>query len=150
LIRSYEHVYWANNETVRALRNFEGNTDKPLALLGHIAAAESIWLSRITGTDASAVAIWPDLSMEDCERLFTENKQRFDALFESISEPELGNRIVYRNSKGTEYRTSVSDILTHVSLHGSYHRAQIASLLRNGGGVPANTDYIQFVRQLED
>ncbi|WP_084134597.1 GNAT family N-acetyltransferase [Paenibacillus harenae] len=150
LARCFDHVYWANNETIRALRDFEGSIDQPLALLGHIASAEKIWLARINGTDASGAALWPDYSIEDCENLFSENKRGFDALFESIPQSDPGKRIVYRNGKGTEFRTSVSDILTHVSMHGSYHRAQIALLIRSGGGVPANTDYIHFVRQLPE
>jgi uncharacterized damage-inducible protein DinB len=35
-----------------------------------------------------------------------------------------------------------------VALHGSYHRGQIALLMRQGGGAPAATDYIAFVRDM--
>jgi uncharacterized damage-inducible protein DinB len=33
-----------------------------------------------------------------------------------------------------------------VALHGSYHRGQIALLVRAGGSTPAPTDYIAFIR----
>ena len=33
--------------------------------------------------------------------------------------------VTYKNSKGTEFRNSKRDILTHVALHGQYHRGQI-------------------------
>jgi len=31
-------------------------------------------------------------------------------------------------------------------MHGCYHRGQVAMLIRDGGGTPAPTDYIAFVR----
>jgi uncharacterized damage-inducible protein DinB len=37
-------------------------------------------------------------------------------------------------------------MLTHVAMHGSYHRGQIAAALRAGGDIPSPTDYIAFVR----
>jgi uncharacterized damage-inducible protein DinB len=65
----------------------------------------------------------------------------------AMGDPEtLAREIDYRNSTGTQFRNTVSDILTHVVLHGSYHRGQIARLTREAGGTPAVTDYIAFVR----
>jgi uncharacterized damage-inducible protein DinB len=32
-------------------------------------------------------------------------------------------------------------------MHSAYHRGQIASLMRAGGGIPAYTDFIHAVRQ---
>jgi uncharacterized damage-inducible protein DinB len=52
----------------------------------------------------------------------------------------------YTNSDGQHFETSVSDILTHVALHGAYHRGQVAHLLRGAGAEPQATDYIQFGR----
>jgi uncharacterized damage-inducible protein DinB len=52
----------------------------------------------------------------------------------------------YRNSAGVPFHTSVADMLAQAALHGSYHRGQIALLVRQGGGTPAVTDYIAFVR----
>ena len=41
---------------------------------------------------------------------------------------------------------AVIAVLTHVALHGSYHRGQIAALIRSGGDEPINTDYIMWLR----
>ena len=40
----------------------------------------------------------------------------------------------------------MADILSHVVLHASYHRGQIASAMREAGGTPAYTDFIHAVR----
>ena len=58
----------------------------------------------------------------------------------------LGTSVAYVNSKGEHFTSSVSDIITHVLAHGSYHRGQIASSLRDAGHEPAYTDFIHAVR----
>jgi uncharacterized damage-inducible protein DinB len=40
----------------------------------------------------------------------------------------------------------VEDILLQIFLHGTYHRGQVALLLRQGEATPAPTDYIAYVR----
>ena len=50
----------------------------------------------------------------------------------------------YRNSAGRDFRNTVEEIVTHVTMHGSYHRGQIARIVRASGGDPPYTDYIQF------
>lgn len=52
----------------------------------------------------------------------------------------------YTNSKGDEFKYSVGDILTHVALHGQYHRGQINSRLRAMGVEPVSVDYIIFAK----
>jgi uncharacterized damage-inducible protein DinB len=38
-------------------------------------------------------------------------------------------------------------MMQHVANHGSYHRGQIATLLRQLGAKPAATDLIRFYRE---
>ncbi len=59
----------------------------------------------------------------------------------------LAETVVYKNSKGEPWTSTVEDILTHVLLHSAYHRGQIASQVRAGGEQPAYTDFIHAVRQ---
>jgi len=64
-----------------------------------------------------------------------------------LGEADLAGTIEYRNSKGEQWQSTVADVLTHVLLHGSYHRGQIASAIRAAGGTPAYTDFIHATRQ---
>ena len=50
------------------------------------------------------------------------------------------------NSTNDEFDNSVGEILTHVAMHGHYHRGQIARSMRLAGREPVYTDYIGFVR----
>jgi len=67
-------------------------------------------------------------------------------LLDRASEADFARIVSYRNSAGHPYQSTVEDILLHVALHGSYHRGQIATLLRQSGSEPVLTDYIAFIR----
>jgi uncharacterized damage-inducible protein DinB len=150
VIRSFEHIFWANLQIVRALQTIEGNIEKPLRLFAHLLAAEKVWLTRLNGKDASTILIWPNYSLEDCERIVEENQAEYMRYFKQLTDVGLLDVVSYCNSKGNAFNTSAYDILTHVALHGSYHRGQLAALLRKEGIAPVNTDYISFVRQLDE
>ncbi|GGD50756.1 hypothetical protein GCM10010911_05370 [Paenibacillus nasutitermitis] len=60
----------------------------------------------------------------------------------------LEDVVAYKNQTGASYATSVRDILTHLALHGQYHRGQINTILRSAGGEPVNVDYITYIREL--
>ncbi|WP_255314151.1 DinB family protein [Bacillus sp. FJAT-26390] len=148
-LKTFEHAAWANRQIFELLQQGNEPAEKPLVLFGHVLAAEQIWLARINGEDASAFPIWPEYSLEKCEELMQQNMSGYQLLFARLKAVDFNEKIAYPNSKGNLFHTAINDILTHVSLHGSYHRGQIASLIRQGGGTPINTDYIAFVRQLE-
>lgn len=59
---------------------------------------------------------------------------------------DLDEVVTYKNSKGTEFKTSIKDVLIHVALHGQYHQGQINLQLRINDIEPINLDYITFVR----
>jgi len=78
--------------------------------------------------------------------LAARNAAELRAVLSSLGLEDLGREIDYRTSDGRAFRSTIEDILLHVALHGSYHRGQIALLIRGGGGEPASTDFIAFVR----
>ncbi|UPT65543.1 MAG: hypothetical protein M0D57_13455 [Sphingobacteriales bacterium JAD_PAG50586_3] len=52
----------------------------------------------------------------------------------------------YKNSRGDAWNSTYEDILTHIANHGTYHRGQIASRLKEIGVQPPTTDYIAYSR----
>lgn len=145
LRRMFDHVTWADSHVLVNLRAGHGVDAKALELLSHLVAAEHVWLSRIAGRAAS-VTVWPELTLEQCDRLVDENAAEFDALLNGSGAHTMEQPITYRNSAGDQFTSTVRDILTHVALHGSYHRGQIAALVRAAGTTPASTDFIAFAR----
>ncbi|MCF2944605.1 DinB family protein [Paenibacillus tarimensis] len=149
-IRLFEHVWWADNRIAEAFLEADGDVpEKALRLFTHVLAAEQIWLMRLSRQDASQAAIWPrNASLAECRLLAESNKRGYRQFLEGITGENLSVKVVYRNSKGALFETPAVDILAHVSLHGSYHRGQIASHMRLNGLEPANTDYIAYVREM--
>ena len=46
-----------------------------------------------------------------------------------LSEADLEEKVEYRNTKNEEFATPLVNILTHVVIHGAYHRGQIARVI---------------------
>ena len=136
---------WADEQALRALRKSEGVSKLAHSELAHVLGAEHVWLARLEGRPAT-VAVWPELSVDECETLARETGAGFRAFVDGEDDATLERTVHYRNSVGAEFDTKVSDILLHVALHGSCHRGKIAAALRASGASPAPTDYIAFVR----
>lgn len=149
LDRLFRHAAWANRAVVERLKSQTSLPPKATAILAHVLAAEDVWLHRIRNQPAR-LAVWADLSLPDCETQTAKNSAAYAQVLEGLDESGLDHAVVYRNSQGVRYESRLEDILLHVCLHGSYHRGQIASLVRASGGEPVNTDYIVFVRSQRD
>ncbi|MBT2290784.1 DinB family protein [Paenibacillus albidus] len=146
LLRLFTHVHWANNEILLALQGAEALPEKLVTLFGHLLSAEKVWLERLNGRDSSALNIWPLTRFEDCGQLVRDNHEGYLSFLSPLDDAGLNTAVSYRTSKGILFSTTILDILSHVALHGSYHRGQISSYLRLEGHEPVNTDYITFTR----
>jgi uncharacterized damage-inducible protein DinB len=142
--RLLEHDGWANAAALAALRLGPAPA-KARAWMAHIVGAERLWLARLR-EEPPTMAVWPDLDLEACAAELTELQGDWMRLLEGLGEPGLEEGVAYRNSRGEFWTSTVEDILTHVALHASYHRGQIAAAIREAGGEPAYTDYIHAVR----
>ena len=52
----------------------------------------------------------------------------------------------YKNYVGDYFENNVQQIMIHLVNHGTYHRGQVAMLLRQKGYEPINTDFITYDR----
>jgi uncharacterized damage-inducible protein DinB len=143
--RLFEHLEWADARVLGSLRSAKNPQKRSLELYSHILGAEHTWLSRINET-TKRVDVWPALTLDECEGLGRDNVAAFKDLVSRLTPDLLAKSITYRNSAGDQFTSTVEDILTHVAMHGSYHRGQIAAAIRAGGDTPSPTDYIAFVR----
>ncbi|MFI5231379.1 MAG: DinB family protein [Gemmatimonadales bacterium] len=144
--RLFDHLVWADARTLHSLRAMHAAPLDALRLYGHVLAAEHVWLARIEDREPE-MPVWPALDLDECAALSAKNHAAFALLAETLSTADLERKVHYRNSKGDEFTNTVEDILTHVALHGSYHRGQVARIVRAEGGSPQATDYIFFIRE---
>jgi uncharacterized damage-inducible protein DinB len=141
----FKHLAWADQKALQSLRGANTLLRTIMDLYSHVLGAEHVWLSRLKGEPAR-IPVWPTMTLDEAATLAAENAAEFDKLIATVRTDAIQRPITYRNSAGDQFTSSLEDILTHVAMHGSYHRGQIASALRASGEVPAPTDYIAFVR----
>lgn len=139
----FAHMKWADG---RMLDGLESN-ERARAIFAHVLGAEHVWLTRLEGR-SSTVAVWPVLSAEECATLAAANASAYENFLAHMTEDGLARSTSYTNSAGASFTSRVDDILMQVVTHGSYHRGQVAQLLRADGVTPNATDYIAYVRGL--
>lgn len=142
LLRFFEFDRWANQETLRSLETMTNPPERAVALIAHIAATQRVWLERALSLPQS-VAVWPQWSLSETAKELSGVLGEWTRL---IATDDLSREFAYTNTKGQEFWNRLSDVALHVAFHGVYHRGQIAALVRQHGGEPAYTDFIQAVR----
>ena len=145
LLNMVAHMRWADTLVADALQRTASPSADAVRLFAHIAVVEELWYSRIEGVPM-AHAVWPDLSVDDARAIAERHADLFERLVNE-GDATLRRAVSYRNSAGRDFRNTVEEIVTHVTMHGSYHRGQIARIVRASGGDPPYTDYIQFMRR---
>ena len=145
----FDHMLWADARTLEALRAMPPGSpevERAVTIYAHIAAAEHVWLARLEGR-TPVHPVWPTLDLEQAAALAVESGAALRAFVAGLDEAGLAREVAYRNSVGHAFVNTVADMLLQVVQHGSYHRGQLAMLARQGGGTPAATDYIVYVRE---
>ncbi len=137
---------WANRRTLDSLLACPAAQPAALPLFAHVLAAEHVWLSRLNG-QTPRLAVWPTLSIEECQSLVQELDSAWDRALQSHSDGDLLAEVEYRTTRGDQFRSKAIDILLQVITHGPHHRGQIARIIRECGGEPASLDYILFARR---
>jgi uncharacterized damage-inducible protein DinB len=64
---------------------------------------------------------------------------------ESLTDELLIRRVSYENLEGVRWEYSLAEMMQHLANHSSYHRGQIAVLLRQLGQTPPATDFLVFL-----
>jgi uncharacterized damage-inducible protein DinB len=149
LLDLVDHMRWADTVVADALASATRQPDRaraadPVSVFAHIAATEHLWYSRVRAT-STELPVWPEITVAESRAIAERHADLFDEIVAGGGDA-LDQIVSYRNSAGRDFRNSVRDIVIHVTMHGSYHRGQIARLLRASGSEPPYTDYIQFKR----
>jgi uncharacterized damage-inducible protein DinB len=151
-LKLYQYNAWANKRVLDVLKRQDVSDEKILTLMGHIVAAQFLWLHRIKGLAAPDVKLWGTYQLDP---LVSQAEKAGREWLDFVENNENFNReMTYKNYVGEDYTNNVEMVMIHLVNHSSYHRAQIAMLLRQKGFEPVNTDFITYDRvmtgQLKD
>ncbi len=113
--------------------------------LVHTFGADRAWLGRISGQapDRANPADYPSV-----ESLRGAWQTVLDAWPKRVF--DIGDRtsmISYKAFNGDPFSSSLDDIIKQVVIHGTYHRGQVTTMLRQLGAQTVNTDFITYSRQ---
>ncbi len=144
----FDYNRMANRSFLGLMQSMEDPSDRMVALMGHILNAQSIWLKRINREPDLPVP-WRELEVENMPDLDDKNylktRQLLDKL-ESGRDYNLNSVIQYKNSKGLDFKNTIWEILLHIVNHSTYHRGQLAVLLKENNIEPPATDFIFYRR----
>ena len=148
-INLFKYEAWANKEISDCLICINEPPEKALSLMSHIINAQVIWLSRITGKTIDVNSVWKTIPVSEISSTLNNSSAALKEFISGLSETDIERIIEYKNIKGEEFKSSLKDILTHLSFHSAYHRGQIILLLKPYVSELPSTDYIKYVRDLE-
>jgi uncharacterized damage-inducible protein DinB len=147
LRKLFDYDYWANREALASLSTVPGDAGRASKYLAHIVGAQRVWLSRFEMPDSPSTEPWPALTFNEAQAAVEVLHKRWLNLVDRLTPEKLAQDLLYRNTKGQEFRTPTQDVLMHLVMHSAYHRGQVAAAVREAGGKPASTDYIAYARQ---
>jgi len=150
--------YWARDRVLAAAaeltpeqftRNLGSSFPSVRDTLVHVYSSEWAWYQRWHGTSPSAML--DPVDYPDVTRLRTEwsgHDARMRAYLASLDDAGVRQVIEYRALQGQPNRSAIWEMFHHVVNHGTYHRGQVQTMLRQLGASPARSlDLIVFYRE---
>ena len=143
-LKLYHYNAWSNNRVLNCIKRQTVGDEKILTIMGHIVAAQFLWLHRIKGLPPPDVKLWGTYTLDQLLVMAEDAGKKWIDFVESTE--DFDRELTYRNYLNEPYTNNVEMIMIHLVNHSSYHRAQIAMLLRQKGFEPINTDFITYDR----
>jgi uncharacterized damage-inducible protein DinB len=153
----YDFNDWANKRAMQAASALAPEQfTKPLGssfssvrdTLAHICGAEWVWLERFLGRSPSAM---PDNSRSaNIDELRAHWDPQAASLLQfahGLTQGELDRVMEYKTMNFGVYSNPMWQSLQHLVNHGTYHRGQITTMLRQHGAKPILTDLMHFYRE---
>jgi uncharacterized damage-inducible protein DinB len=153
----YDYNAWANHRQMQAASKLGVDQFvKPLGssfgsvrdTLAHIYGAEWLWLERFQGRSPSSL---PDMAeFGDAATLqarWNEFEPRLMNFVRGLKQADLDRVMEYKTLKFGVYQNPLWQSMQHLVNHGTYHRGQVTTLLRQLGAEAILTDLMHFYRE---
>jgi len=152
----FAYTRWASGETLESVagltaeeltRGIGGSFGSVQGTLTHLCGADWVWLERWHGRSPRSLPEAEETSTLEALRVKWEDvleKQR--AFVEQLTPQRLAEPLTYVSFKGDTFTYPLVEALIHLTNHGTYHRGQVATLLRQLGKQPKSTDYLVYLR----
>jgi len=153
----YDYNAWANRramDAASALTNEQFTQQMGSSFssvrdtLAHIFGAEWVWLERFQGRSPASM---PDVTqfadLASLRKAWLEQEERLLKFVAALKQEDLNRIMEYKTMKFGVYSNPLWQSMQHVVNHGTYHRGQITTMLRQLGAQPILTDLMHFYRE---
>jgi uncharacterized damage-inducible protein DinB len=153
----FEYNAWANRRSLAAAekltaeqftKSMGSSFPSVRDTLAHIYGAEWIWLERFQGRSPSAL---PNVNLFAEVRTLREtwavHEERLLVFVAGLNQRDLDQTLEYKTLKFGVYSNPMWQSMLHVVNHGTYHRGQVMTLLRQLGAQPILLDLMHFYRE---
>ena len=157
LLALLDYHYWARDRLLDALdaltpeqfnRDLGSSFKSIRETVAHIYAAEVTWHARWTGQAAAALKTsdaFPDPG--SVRRAWAEHEGKMREFLNDLGDSGALRVFSYKTLSGDRVSSPFWQMLQHVVNHGSYHRGQVTTMLRQVGAAPPKSmDMIAFYR----
>jgi uncharacterized damage-inducible protein DinB len=158
LVQFSEYHLWANQLLLNAVNVLPEEKQKQeiassfssiYKTVLHLLDAESIWWQRLKLQERiSRPSDQFSGSMKELCDLLLQQNRLWKEWIGTAGEHQLQHQFKYQNSKRESFKQPVYEMLLHLFNHGTYHRGQLVTLLRQLGveKIP-QTDFIVWSRK---
>ncbi|MUT68813.1 DinB family protein [Paenibacillus sp. NEAU-GSW1] len=159
-VEMYNYHAWATQTIIGRLKelpssvlNQEVNSSFPTVAhaLNHIYAVDIMWYQVLTGVSMrealqACYSINDSIlsSSDEYADIFARSAEQYKLWFQSRSEKDLEQTIILDNPYAGIRETRLSEIVLHTVNHGTYHRGNISTMLRQLGHASTMNDYALF------
>lgn len=153
----YDYNAWANHRSLEAASRLSTEQFvKPMGssfgsvrdTLAHVCGAEWLWLERFQGRSPASL---PDVAecgdVASLQGKWAGQEERLVAFVGKLTQEDLNREMEYKTMKFGMYKNPLWQSMQHVVNHGTYHRGQVTTMLRQLGAQPILTDLMHFYRE---
>jgi len=153
----YDYNSWANHRSLDAAAALTSEQfTKPLGssfssvrdTLAHIWGCEWLWLERFQGRSPASL---PDVNqfneLSALRTRWQEDETCLNKFVAAVTQDDLNRVHEYRTMSFGAYKNPLWQSMQHMVNHGTYHRGQIATMLRQLNAKPLSSDLIHFYRE---
>jgi uncharacterized damage-inducible protein DinB len=153
----FEYNSWANHRSLDAAEKLSTEEfTRPMGssfssvrdTLAHIYGAEWLWLERFQGRSPSGLPNlnqFPDLAT--LRDTWSEEGKRLLRFVRGLTQADLDREMEYKTLRFGVYVNPLWQSMMHLVNHGTYHRGQVTTLLRQLGAQPILLDLMHFYRE---
>jgi uncharacterized damage-inducible protein DinB len=155
----YEFDAWANRRILEAAgklsaeqftRDMGSSFRSVRDTLVHMMGAQWVWLERWKGRTPAALPEAKDFAtIENVLARWTEVQDDLLSYVRGLTTDQIGEIREYKTQSSGVLHNPLWQALQHLVNHGTYHRGQVTTMLRQLGASPVSTDLIVFYREKE-